>query len=92
MSNYPHIPVYYVIDEQYRNSPQYDIRVVLFVFECYMDDVDKLYEEYARPLWQKGHSPQSKIYLREPKPLFKEWLNYHIEGTITNAQPDNKTV
>ena len=77
------MPVYYVIVE---NVPQYNrpwrafFRIVA-VFETTDDKTDDIWQSKGYGKMQyEGRNLQSFTFMREPKPLFKEWFEYHLEG------------
>jgi hypothetical protein len=62
------LPIYYVIEEEYRvpSFIQFRILNVIAVFECDITDIDEIHNKHVAPLRYMGRNIYTEMFLRSP--------------------------
>lgn len=82
------LDVYYALAEQEYGSAVsriFNVARIVAVFECSIEEVDKLFIEHVRPMQEQGRYIQTHIFIREPKNPLHELATREKGGYMQHA-------
>jgi len=93
------LPIYYVITERLQVNPityQYDIRLLLGVYACDMEEINDIWDREVNPIQAQGRQIYTQIYYREPSSPFERLALHPSQALpstfITLPQFEHETV
>ena len=81
------MPIYIVISSQVRNPQMWSIWQIHKVVACEQEDYDKVWNEHAVPLIERGMSVTAHMFLREPDNPFKDRVASDVSRETLPEQP-----